>query len=47
MMNQEKIFYLQTGPALHQQADTVGPSLPGSVVQGRATLAVLVERNCD
>ena len=46
MMNQEKIFHLQTGPALHQQADTVGPSLPGSVVQGRATLAVLVERNC-
>ena len=44
MMNQEKIFYLQTSPALHQQADTVGPSLPGREMQGRATLAILAEK---
>ena len=38
---------LQAGSALHQEVDTVRSPLSGSVVQGRATLAVLVERNCD
>ena len=32
---------LQAGSALHQEVDTVRSPLSGSVVQGRATLAVL------
>ena len=33
--------HLQAGSSLHQQADTVSPSLSGRVVEGRAALAVL------